>query len=110
MKATKQLRRKELAAAISMLLVLPASALAQDQEQDSNISMEDDLITEEVIVTGIRRGLMNSIDIKGTSNSIVVSPTASPSTLTSRDTLSILSGPSSITPPVPSSSRRLADG
>ena len=71
MKATKQLRRKELAAAISMLLVLPASALAQDQEQDSNISMEDDLITEEVIVTGIRRGLMNSIDIKGTSNSIV---------------------------------------
>ena len=71
MKATKQLRRKELAAAISMLLVLPASALAQDQEQDSNISMEDDLITEEVIVTGIRRGLINSIDIKETSNSIV---------------------------------------
>ena len=70
MKTTSVIRRKELAAAISMLLAFPALAIAQDQTADQQ-GAEDELITEEVIVTGIRRGLMNSVDIKGTSTSIV---------------------------------------
>jgi iron complex outermembrane receptor protein len=70
MKTTSVLRRKELAAAISMLLAFPALAIAQDQAADQPAA-DDDMITEEVIVTGIRRGIMNSVDIKGTSTSIV---------------------------------------
>ena len=70
MKTNRTLRRKELAAAISMLLALPGMALAQDQAADDETTGEE-LIAEEVIVTGIRRGLMNSVDIKGTSTSIV---------------------------------------
>lgn len=70
MKTTSVFRRKELAAAISMLLAFPALAIAQDQTADSP-EADDELITEEVIVTGIRRGIMNSVDIKGTSTSIV---------------------------------------
>jgi len=69
MKPENKLRRKELAAAISLLLAFPAAALAQDQADAD--APEDEMLTEEVIVTGIRRGLMNSIDIKGTSTSIV---------------------------------------
>ena len=69
MKSTHTIRRKELAAAISMLLAFPAMAIAQDQTADQ--AAEDEMITEEVVVTGIRRGLMNSVDIKGTSTSIV---------------------------------------
>ena len=69
MKSTHTIRRKELAAAISMLLAFPGMAIAQDQTSDQ--AAEDDMITEEVVVTGIRRGLMNSVDIKGTSTSIV---------------------------------------
>ena len=69
MKPENKLRRKELAAAISLLLAFPVAALAQDQDQAD--AQEDEMLTEEVIVTGIRRGLMNSIDIKGTSSSIV---------------------------------------
>ena len=69
MKTTSVIRRKELAAAISMLLAFPALAIAQDQASDQQA--EDEMIAEEVIVTGIRRGLMNSVDIKGTSTSIV---------------------------------------
>jgi len=70
MKSTRTIRRKELAAAISMLLAFPALALAQDQVSDETVT-EDEMIAEEVIVTGIRRGLMNSVDIKGTNTSIV---------------------------------------
>ena len=70
MKTTNVFRRKELAAAISMLLAFPAMAIAQDQTADAPES-DAELITEEVIVTGIRRGIMNSVDIKGTSTSIV---------------------------------------
>ena len=62
MKTTSVIRRKELAAAISMLLAFPALAIAQDQTADQQAA-EDEMITEEVIVTGIRRGLMNSVDI-----------------------------------------------
>jgi iron complex outermembrane receptor protein len=70
MKDNRMIRRKELAAAISMLLAFPALAIAQDQTADQPAA-EDDMITEEVIVTGIRRGLMNAVDIKGTNTSIV---------------------------------------
>jgi len=70
MKTNSVIRRKELAAAISMLLAFPALAIAQDQTADSP-EAEDDLITEEVIVTGIRRGIMNSIDLKESSTSII---------------------------------------
>ena len=70
MKGKDVIRRKELAAAISMLLAFPAMALAQDQTADQQAA-EDEMIAEEVIVTGIRRGLMNSVDIKGTNTSIV---------------------------------------
>jgi len=70
MKTNRVIRRKELAAAISMLLAFPAMAIAQDQVADE-AAAEDEMIAEEVIVTGIRRGLMNSIDIKGTNTSIV---------------------------------------
>ncbi|MEJ2384138.1 MAG: TonB-dependent receptor [Xanthomonadales bacterium] len=67
MKPDNKLRRKELAAAISLLLAFPVAALAQDQAD----GQEEEMLTEEVIVTGIRRSLMNSVDIKGTSTSIV---------------------------------------
>ncbi|MBT8039186.1 MAG: TonB-dependent receptor [Xanthomonadales bacterium] len=70
MKSNGTIRRKELAAAISMLLALPGIALAQDQDSEGQAA-DDEMIAEEVIVTGIRRGLMNSVDIKGTSTSIV---------------------------------------
>ncbi len=69
MKITSVIRRKELAAAISMLLAFPAFAIAQEQATDQQ--PENEMITEEVIVTGIRRGLMNAVDIKGTNTSIV---------------------------------------
>jgi iron complex outermembrane receptor protein len=79
MKSSNIIRRKELAATISLLLAAgPAGfALAEDQETSSageavaGEAAAEGMITEEVIVTGIRRGLLQSIDIKESSTSIV---------------------------------------
>ncbi len=74
MKSKKVIRRKELAATISLLLAAYPAAYVQAQDVDQDVSDDaagDELITEEVIVTGIRRGLLNSIDIKESSTSIV---------------------------------------
>ena len=84
MKSNKIFRRKELAATISLLLAACPMAYAQEQvhdveAEDQEISGEleseeeptSELITEEVIVTGLRRGLMQSVDIKANSTSIV---------------------------------------
>ena len=73
MKSNKTFRRNELAVAISLLLAAyPASyALAQDQDDADKPAVEEEMMAEEVIVTGIRRGLMNSVELKSTSSSIV---------------------------------------
>jgi iron complex outermembrane receptor protein len=70
MKAQKIFRRKELAVTISLLLAASGTALAQDQvadDQDSN----DELVVEEVIVTGIRKSLRSSMNLKKGSEMIV---------------------------------------
>ena len=64
MKAQKTLRRKELAATISLLLAASGgAALADDQDTQAtdadDQAGEDSLIQEVVIVTGIRRSLQD---------------------------------------------------
>jgi iron complex outermembrane receptor protein len=74
MKSRKVIRRKELAATISLLLAAYPAAYLQAQntdQDDSTDAASDEMVTEEVIVTGIRRSLMNSIDIKESNTSIV---------------------------------------
>ena len=84
MKSNKIFRRKELAATISLLLAALPMAHADEQvrdveAEDQEISGQEaseeesrgELITEEVIVTGIRRGLMQSLELKANSTSIV---------------------------------------
>ena len=84
MKSNKIFRRKELAATISLLLAALPMAHADEQvhdveAEDQEISGQEaseeesktELITEEVIVTGIRRGLMQSVELKANSTSIV---------------------------------------
>jgi len=69
MKAQKTLRRKELTVAISLLLAASGNVLAQDQAdvQDS----DDEMIIEEVIVTGIRKSIIDSLNLKKGSEMIV---------------------------------------
>ena len=69
MKAQKTLRRKELTVAISLLLAASGSALAQDQvdAQDS----DDEMVVEEVIVTGLRKSIIDSLNLKKGSQMIV---------------------------------------
>jgi len=69
MKAQKTLRRKELTVAISLLLAASGSALAQDQvdTQDS----DDEMVIEEVIVTGLRKSIIDSLNLKKGSQMIV---------------------------------------
>jgi iron complex outermembrane receptor protein len=69
MKAQKILRRKELTVAISLLLAASGTALAQDQVADDQDS--DELVVEEVIVTGLRKSLENSMNLKKGSEMIV---------------------------------------
>jgi iron complex outermembrane receptor protein len=71
MKSNKILRRKELATAISLLLAATPFAYAQDQDVSGEQASDEEMMTEEVIVTGIRRGLMQSVDLKANSTSIV---------------------------------------
>jgi len=70
MKAQKTLRRKELTVAISLLLAASGTALAQDQVADAQDS-DDEMIVEEVIVTGIRKSIMDSLNLKKGSEMIV---------------------------------------
>lgn len=64
MSSTKTFRRKELAATISLLLAAYPTAYAQDQNEE--------MVMEEVIVTGkFRASLINQIDTKRDSTSIV---------------------------------------
>jgi len=69
MKAQKTLRRKELTVAISLLLAASGTALAQDQVdvQDS----DDEMVIEEVIVTGLRKSIIDSLNLKKGSEMIV---------------------------------------
>ena len=69
MKAQKTLRRKELTVAISLLLAASGNVLAQDQAdvQDS----DDEMVVEEVIVTGIRKSIIDSLNLKKGSEMIV---------------------------------------
>ena len=69
MKAQKIFRRKELTVAISLLLAASGTALAQDQVADDQDS--DEMIIEEVIVTGLRKSLENSMNLKKGSEMIV---------------------------------------
>lgn len=70
MKAQKTFRRKELVVAISLLLAASGSALAQDQVTDDQDS-GDEMMIEEVIVTGLRKSLENSMNLKKDSGMIV---------------------------------------
>jgi iron complex outermembrane receptor protein len=69
MKAQKTLRRKELTVAISLLLAASGTALAQDQVSDDQDS--DELVVEEVIVTGLRKSIIDSLNLKKGSQMIV---------------------------------------
>ena len=70
MKAQKTYRRKELAVAISLLLVGSGTALAQDPLAD-DMDENEELVIEEVVVTGLRRSLENSMNLKKASSMIV---------------------------------------
>ncbi len=70
MKTQKILRRKELAVTISLLLAASGTALAQDQVADDQDGSED-LMVEEVVVTGLRKSLENSMNLKKGSEMIV---------------------------------------
>lgn len=78
MKPQIVLRRKELAATISFLLAaFPAAyanaqtGTAEDQLASGEEASTEEMMAEEVIVTGIRRGLMQSVELKSNSTSIV---------------------------------------
>ena len=84
MNSKKIFRRKPLAAAITILLAAYPAMYADAQvrsveDEDAEVSgalesaeeAQDEMIAEEVIVTGIRRGLMQSVDLKSNSTSIV---------------------------------------
>jgi len=78
MKTRKTIRRKELAATISLLLAAYPAAFALAEDQDTAAGQtageqasEEEVFAEEVIVTGIRRGLLQAVDIKASSNQIV---------------------------------------
>ena len=58
------------ALALGFILV-HAPAMAQDQASGTDIDAEDDSVMEEVIVSGTRRALQNSIDIKRSATGIV---------------------------------------
>ena len=63
MKAQKIFRRKELAVSISLLLAASGTALAQDQVADDQDNA-DEFVVEEVVVTGLRKSLENSMNLK----------------------------------------------
>jgi len=70
MKAQKIYRRKELAVTISLLLAASGTALAQDQAADDQDN-SDEIVVEEVIVSGIRKSIINSMNLKKGSEMIV---------------------------------------
>jgi iron complex outermembrane receptor protein len=71
MKAHNALRRKELAATISLLLAAHGTAFAQDQAGQSD-GDEEDILMEEVVVTGsYRASLLSSMSLKRDSTSLV---------------------------------------
>ncbi len=53
------------------ILLLSTPALAQDQAADDGTDSDQELVLEEVIVSGTRRALQNSIDIKREATGIV---------------------------------------
>ena len=71
MKTRNRFRRKELAASISLLLAAHPALYAQDQVDEDNEKSED-ILMEEVIVTGsYRASLLNSMSLKRDSTSLV---------------------------------------
>ena len=70
MKPQNKFRRKELAATISLLIAASATAYGQDQVVDDQ-DAGDELIVEEVIVTGIRKSIIDSLNMKKGSEMIV---------------------------------------
>jgi phosphoribosylformimino-5-aminoimidazole carboxamide ribotide isomerase len=73
MKAQANLRRKELAATISFILAAYAgSALAQDQDADqADAAYNATGVVEEVIVSGVRQSILDSVATKRSSDTIV---------------------------------------
>jgi iron complex outermembrane receptor protein len=72
MKAHDKLRRKELAATISLLLAAHGSAYAQDQATGDDQDASEDMVMEEVVVTGtFRASLLNSMSLKRDNTSLV---------------------------------------
>ncbi|MEJ2534237.1 MAG: TonB-dependent receptor plug domain-containing protein [Gammaproteobacteria bacterium] len=77
MQHKKLIRRKELAAAISLMLATSTAVYAQDDMDDAedqttnNEQTEDQADLGTVYVTGIRAGLQTSVDIKRNESSIV---------------------------------------
>ncbi|WP_191621222.1 TonB-dependent receptor [Marinihelvus fidelis] len=67
--STRRFRRKDLAASISLLLASMPQAFAQEEAEDAT---DDQPLLEEVVVTGIyRASLINQIDTKRESTTIV---------------------------------------
>lgn len=70
MNAQNPLRRKELAATISLLLAAQGTAFAQDQTSDQ--ANEEESVVEEVVVTGTyRASLLSSMSLKRDSSSLI---------------------------------------
>jgi len=72
MKTSKTYRRKELAATISLLLAAYPTVYAQEQADAAATEQTEEMVMEEVIVTGkFRASLINQIDTKRDNSSIV---------------------------------------
>lgn len=72
MKANINLRRKDLAATISLILAAHGTVYAQDQVDDQSAGDEEGVMMEEVVVTGtFRASLLNSMSLKRNSTSLV---------------------------------------
>ncbi|MGD8929243.1 MAG: TonB-dependent receptor, partial [Lysobacterales bacterium] len=72
MKTRNTFRRKELAATISLLLTAHPALYAQDQSTSDQSDQGEEMIMEEVVVTGhFRASLVDAIDTKRNNTSIV---------------------------------------
>jgi iron complex outermembrane receptor protein len=68
MNTSKTIRRKELAATISLLLAAPSTLLAQDQ---ADADQQGSLIEEIIVTASFRASVINQIDTKRNNTSIV---------------------------------------
>jgi len=70
MKPQYKFRRKELAATISLLIAASATAYGQDQVADDQ-DAGDEQVIEEVVVSGLRKSIENSMNLKKGSEMII---------------------------------------